>query len=371
MDRTRLTLWGGILVGSGGALRESPREHGVGGAPGRRMSGAAGCMVLAMAALCWLPTAGEAQRAPADRCAELVDAARGGRSLAEMQRLIEAKRPDERLLRDCGEALQRDPQVAEVVRREIEVEQATLAQRARSVWASYQRQPAQLAINRRVLLAREEGRSRVRLFSTREPEPARTPSPAPVISVVTPTTVVPDTDLVIEGTGFGSQGGSVRLKLQGKTYTAAVNQWTSTWISAYLGDEVTGVIETNGAVLEVQPQGASAISKVVPFVPVYESAVINDIVCCLHAWPFPGEQETTLAEMWTLENHWEVTTDPWTSLSGGIECELDGPPVANPGNDNLATRIRVSWGWFQGPSCLVHFDIQGPRGFDHGLGGFW
>ena len=351
-------------------IRHSAGNGICGGSSDRRRPGA-GWAALAVGALCWLPLQVDAQRAPADRCAELVNAARGGRTLAEMQRLIEEKRPDERLLRDCGEALQRDPQVAEVVRRETEAVQATLAQRARSVSSSYQRQPAQLAINQRVLLAREEGRARMRLYSTDRPpaDPPRTPVPA--ISVVTPSTVVPDTDLVIEGSGFGSQGGSVRLKLQGKTYTAAVNQWTPTWISAYLGDEVTGVIETNGAVLEVQPQGGSALSKVVPFVPVYESAVINDIVCCLHAWPFPGEKETTLAEMWTLENHWAVTTDPWTSLTGGIECELDGPPVANSNNDNLATRIRVSWGWFQGPSCLVHFDIQGPRGFEHGLGGLW
>ena len=370
MDRTRLTLWGGILVGSGGALRESPREHGVGGAPGRRLSGV-GWTALAVGALFCLPLQGEAQRGSPDRCSELLEAARGGRTMAEMQRLIEAKRPDERLLRDCGEALQRDPQVAEVVRRDTEALRATALQQAQRMTSSSQKPPEQLAINRRVLLAREAGAARLRLYSSTPPAADPPPAAVPAIGTVTPATLVPVTDLVIEGSGFGNGGGTVRLKLQGKTYTAAVNQWTSTWISAYLGDEVTGVIETNGAVLEVQPQGASAISKVVPFVPVYESAVINDIVCCLHAWPFPGEQETTLAEMWTLENHWEVTTDPWTSLSGGIECELDGPPVANPGNDNLATRIRVSWGWFQGPSCLVHFDIQGPRGFDHGLGGFW
>jgi len=337
-----------------------------GGSSGRRLSGA-GWTALVVAALCGLPLEGEAQREPLDPCTELVEAARGGRTIPEMKSLIEAKRPDERILTQCGEVLQRDPQVAEVVQRETETLRATVTQQARSVASSYQRQPEQLAINRRVLLAREAGAARMRLFSSAEPAADPPPDPVPAIATVTPANVVPGTDLVIEGSGFGNNGGTVRLLLQGKTFHATVNQWTPTWISAYLNDQISGVTESNGAVLEIRPQGGSVISQVVPFIPLYESTVVNDLGLPIVAWPLPGEHERVLAEKWTLENHWAVTTAPWTSSSGGIECEIDGPPVANPGNPNLATRVRVAWGWFQLPSCLVYFEIQGPKGFHHGL----
>ena len=340
------------------------RSHGR--SSGRR-SPVAGWTAILVGALCGLHLQGEAQRGPLDPCSELVEAAREGRTITEMQRLIEAKRPDERILTQCGEALQRDPQVAEVVRRDTEALRASSRQQAQRLTSSSQRQPEQLAINRRVVLAREAGAARMRLFSATEPPADPPPAPVPAIGTVTPATVVPGTDLVIEGSGFGNNGGTVRLRLQGKTFTAAVNQWTPTWISAYLNDQISGVTESDGAVLEIQPQGAALISRVVPFIPLYESTVINDLGLPLVAWPLPGEQVRVLAEKWNLENHWEVTTDPWTGASGGIECEIDGPPVANPGNANLATRVRVAWGWFQLPSCLVFFEIQGPKGFHHGL----
>jgi hypothetical protein len=318
-------------------------------------------------ALFCLPLQGEAQRGPMDPCSELVEAARGGRTMAEMQRLIEAKRPDERILTQCAEALQKDPQVTEVVRRDREALQANALQQAQRLTSSSQRPPEQLAINRRVLLAREAGAARMRLFSSAPPAADPPPAAVPAIGTVTPANLVPGTDLVIEGSGFGNSGGTIRLRLQGKTFTATVNQWTPTWISAYLSDQISEVTESNGAVLEIQPQGAAVISRVVPFVPLYESTVINDLGLPIVAWPLPGEHVRVMAEKWSLGNHWEVTTDPWTSASGGIECEIEGPPVANPGNANLATRVRVAWGWFQLPSCLVYFEIQGPRGFHHGL----
>ena len=333
---------------------------------GHRLSGA-GWAALVVGALFCLPLQGEAQRGPMDPCSELVEAARGGRTMAEMQRLIEAKRPDERILTQCGEVLQRDPQVAEVVRRDSEALRATALQQAQRISSSSQRPPEQLAINRRVVLAREAGAARMRLFSSATPPADPPPAPVPAIGTVTPANLVPGTDLVIEGSGFGNNGGTVRLRLQGMTFTATVNQWTPTWISAYLNDQISGVTESNGAVLEIQPQGEAVISRVVPFIPLYESTVINDLGLPIVAWPLPGEHVRVMAEKWSLGNHWEVTTDPWTSASGGIECEIDGPPVANPGNANLATRVRVAWGWFQLPSCLVYFEIQGPKGFQHGL----
>lgn len=178
--------------------------------------------------------------------------------------------------------------------------------------------------------------------------------------------MVPGTDLVIEGVGFGG-GGTVQLILQGQTFDATVNDWNESWISAYLSEDVSGVIETSGAVIEIQPQDGSSLSQTVSFVPMYESDQINDMASALHPWPLPGERHETFADGWSLENHWRLSSEPWTQSTGEIECEIDGPPVAEPGASALRTRVHVKWGWFQLPSCFVFFEIEGPKGLEHGF----
>lgn len=310
-----------------------------------------------------------AQRAPrtaGDRCAELLKAARDARSLADLRDRIERSRPSETVLERCAEAFRRDPRVADLLERErrqlrSRAVRPTQVQRARAASSSIR-----FRMNRHVLEARREARSRLRVLEGRRPVPRRSSERKPNIGRVTPSPVVPGTDLVIEGAGFGD-GGSVRLALQGRTFDATVNDWTETWISAYLSEDVSGVTETSGAVVEVEPEDAASLSTTVPFVPIYESAQLNDMADPLHPWPLPGERDETFADGWSLENGWRLSAEPWTQSAGEIECEIAGPPVAEPGDADLATRVHVEWGWFELPACFVYFEIEGPKGLEHGF----
>lgn len=313
-----------------------------------------------------------------DRCAELQKLALEARSLDDLRMRLQRERPSRTVLEECADELRGNERVTDLVERERR-EVRSRAMRmggTRSVRSS--RSPEQLPANRRVLEARRVASARLSVVERQKPPSTsrgdgsatgdrRGGSVAAAIEQVTPSPVVPATDLVIEGVGFGSGGGTVELALQGKTFEATVNDWTDTWISAWLGDEVEGVTESDGAVIRIVPEGGSPISRTMSFVPIFETAQLNDMAQPHLAFPAPGERDETFANNWSLENGWRLAAEPWTQAEGGIECEIDGPPVAEVGSDELETRVHVAWDWFQLPLCFVYFDIEGPKGFEHGF----
>lgn len=327
------------------------------------------CAVACLAVLT-APIAAHSGAASANQdCAEQVRLAREARSLAELKSLIQARRITEAALRQCAEELGREPRFAELLQLERQPIRAHALQQAQLESSAVSRSPEALRINERVFHARQVAGSRLSLLLSQPPATERrtTAPPPPSIGSVTPSPVVPGTDIVIEGTSLGTSGGTVRLKLQGKTIDATVNHWTDSWISAYIGGNISGVTETSTAVLEVQPANGQALTQMVSFVPIYESLVINDIAYPTFSWPLPGEKTQTFAEQWSLANHWRVAGAPWVTTSGGITCEISGPPVANSSSNSLATRVYSSWGWWESPSCILYFELEGPRGFHHGL----
>ncbi|CAN5699084.1 hypothetical protein BH23GEM9_BH23GEM9_19800 [soil metagenome] len=327
------------------------------------------CAVACLAAMT-APSAALSGAASANRdCAEAVRLVRQARSLAELKSLIQARRLTEATLRQCAEELGREPRLAELIQLERQPIRAYALQQAQLESSAASRSPEALRINERVFYARQLARTRLSLLLTEPPATERRDPapPPPSIGSVTPSPVVPGTDIVIEGTSLGTSVGTVRLKLQGKTFNATVNYWTDSWISAFISDNISGVTETSVAVLEVQPGNGQAITRMVSFVPIYERLVVSDVAFPLFSWPFPGERTQTYAEQWSLASHWRVAAAPWVTTSGGITCEISGPPVANSTSSNLATRIYTSWGWWETPSCILYFEIEGPRGFSNGL----
>lgn len=312
-----------------------------------------------------------------DRCAELLKLAGEARSLDDLRTQIQRERTSETVLERCAEELRRDGRVADLVEREHQEVRSRVTQMGRARSVRSPGAPEQLPVNRRVVEARQLASARLSVVERRSPPSTsrddtsvpdeRGGAPAVVIEQVTPSPVVPGTDLVIEGAGFGSSGGAIELALQGMTFEATVNEWTDTWISAWLDDDVEGVAETDGAVLRILPQGGSSTSRTLPFVPIYETDQLNDMARPYLGYPMPGERDETFAHNWSLENGWRLAEEPWTQVEGGIECEIDGSPVPEVGDTELATQVQITWDWFEMPFCTVFFDIEGPKGFEHGF----
>lgn len=302
-----------------------------------------------------------------DPCNPLLQETRTARSLKDLRERIQRKRSSKQKLEACAEALRQDPRVQAMVERERRQHVSLAMRMARVKRARSSRNPAKHDVNQRVLRARQQAKARLRVVEAQRPEPRPRGAPTADIVRINPLPVVPGTDLVIEGMGFGNGGGVVEFSLQGQTFEPAVNEWTDTWISAYLSDDIEGVTETSGAVIRVQPSGGPPLSRTVPFVPVYESTQLNDLANALHAFPLPGDRHETFASGWSLQNGWRLAAEPWTQSVGGIQCEIDGPPIAEPGTTELATRVHVAWDWFQLPHCFVFFEIEGPKGFENGF----
>lgn len=349
-------------------MRARACEHTGRPGPGRRasaifFSAAVGSLSLLLASPVDAQRAG---RKAGDRCDELVKAARDARSLEGLRDRIERERLSDRVLEACAEDLRRDPRVAEILEWERRQHRSRAARRARIQRAAPPESPEQLEVNRRVLEARRAASYKRRIRESQAPKPRRSSAPTPAIDNITPSPVVPGTDIVIEGVGFGDGAGTVRLELQGQTSVADVNTWTETWISAYLSDDISGVTETADAVIEIQAQDGSSLRRTVSFVPIYESVLVYWEANVM-PWPLPADHHQTFAHGVHLENGWRLSSEPWIDSMEGVECEIEGPPAAEPGDTDLATRVHVAWDWFELPKCAVLFEIEGPTGFDHGI----
>lgn len=322
------------------------------------------------------PTEAQHGSIPAE-CEEMVRVADEGRSLEEIRNRIERARPSQLTLERCIPFVAENPKFETLVRQQAQDMQRQLqipAIRPTATPKPFEQIPA----NQRVIRARNEGAAKMNVISARAPDPVPLPDPQgspPAISAVTPSPVVPGANIVVEGTGFGTSG-TVRLLLDGKSFNATVNQWTSGWVSAYLSTDISGVSQTQGAVIEVRPQGAAAISRTVSFVPVYESKMVRAsaggsmLSGGTLVYPFPGEGYAVVFQHHALQNHWRVTSKPVATLSSfvnGIECKIDGPPAAAVADVNLSTRLYLAWGAFQLPVCHLDIEIEGPRGLDPGI----
>lgn len=332
-------------------------------------TGALGLVLIALA----LPAHAQRGSAPAE-CEEMVRAADEGQTLDDIRKRIELARPSQPTLQRCIPVIAENPKVATLLRQQEQVVQRQLQTSSARITAA-PKPFEQISANQRVIRARNEGTARMQSIAAQPPDavplPGQQASP-PAISTVTPSPVVPGANIVIEGTGLGTSG-TVRLLLDGKSFNATINQWTSGWISAFLSAEISGVSETQGAVIEVRPQGATAISRTVSFVPVYESKIVSrrSGTWDLPWYPaFPGEGHVVAFEQTMLQNFWRVASSPAANLPdfvAGLECSIAGPPAATTGATNLSTRLYMAWGVFQKPTCDLFIEIAGPRGLDPGI----
>ena len=338
-------------------------------------TGALGLVLIALA----LPVQAQRSSAPPE-CEEIVRAADEGQTLDDIRTRIERIRPAQTTLQRCIPVIAENPKVATLFRQQEQ-------QLQRQVQTSNSRITAavkafeQVSANQRVIRARNEGTARMQSIAAQPPAAAPLPdqpAPSPAISKVTPSPVVPGANIVIEGTGLGTSG-TVRLLLDGKIFDAAINQWSSGWISAFLSADISGVSETQGAVIEVRPQGATAISRTVSFVPVYESKTLQTHADWTHLnqaakyvlfMAMPGEGHAHVYQQTALQNSWRVASGPSASVQDfgtGLECSIAGPPAATTGATNLSTRLYMAWGLGQNPKCIVTIEVEGPRGLDPGV----
>lgn len=338
-------------------------------------TGALGLILLALA----LPAQAQRGSTPPE-CEEIVRAADEGQTLDDIRTRIERTRPTQPTLQRCLPVIAENPKVATLLRQQEQAVQRQLQTRNAQITTSAKRFE-QISANQRVIRARNEGTTRMQSIAAQPPAavplPDQQASP-PAISNVTPSPVVPGANIVIEGTGLGTSG-TVRLLLDGKIFNAAINQWSSGWISAFLSADISGVSETQGAVIEVRPQGATAISRAVSFVPVYESKILQThanhtdlsaATAVLAALGFPGEGYVHVYQQTMLQNSWRVASGPSANVQNflaGLECSIAGPPAATTGATNLSTRLYMAWGLLQNPGCTFTIEIEGPRGLDPGI----
>ena len=350
-----------------------------------------------------------------DPCDAILAHARSATSLAALGQRSDQRSLDPGALETCRARLEREPAIlrlAAEAEREIDRQRETARQQART---RGQKPVETHAANRTVMQAREEGlRAATQLTrsitvsagavdpqaledpTAGEDWPEPPPGALPQIAGVTPAPIVPGGHVVITGSQFGHQPGSVRISLQGQTFTATVQDWSDTGINAYLDESVTGVGPTDAAVVRVRRHQGPEATRNVGFQPVMAvdllssertvtgsdngattpvHSIISGLLSAAHdaaSAALPTVSTRTVFSGRSLANHWAVS-EYWIAtqqagLHGGGGCESAGPPTATPGGHQLATAVRISSPVGVSVTCTVFVEIVGPQGVDHGVG---
>lgn len=323
---------------------------------------------------------GDTTRDGADECRTLVDAARSAGTIKDLDATIRQRNPSQATMNKCSEQIVKDRTVAHMIQQDKQRLEATARQQEQQYLATRrQTSPAQFPANQRVLRARLDGTTRLNYLRGQAPTTKSTKSaptqgltpPPPAVSQVTPAPAVPGTDMVIEGNDFGDNGGSVRLKLQGKTFNATINHWSDSWIGIYLPDNIGGVTESSAAVIEVQLANGQSLASTVGFVPLIVADQLwdkkNGGPELMFTW---GEFPSTyffLTE--SLKNDWKIA-DYRTHSYWGSSCTIAGPPAMTKGGTALVTRLLIGHGLGNAGLCAIIVDVQGPQGLSHGLEAF-
>lgn len=365
--------------------------------------------IIVGAALCLpLTAATDDRRAPADPCADLKTAVREARSAEDLELRVQRLQPSQPLLGQCAPQLERA--VSDQLRTSAsQRSEQRLQQRVAASGALQVTQPMELRVNQqRIEQARSASRSRASALEidTRAHVAGSdelggedwTPSQGTVeqhmqvapgtlqITTVTPSTIVPGADFIIEGSGFGTQGAGgsqrVRLQLQGMSFAAIINSWNDTWISAYLHPDpdfqgeffgntvlgVQGVTASSSATLQVST-GSSQATRTVAFEPLLESRVMRARACKTVVFVPVNESKVLFNNLGSTQNGWTVE-EWWTDGSGG-QCDIGGPPAPQLNGSNVATELLLSSGWAMGLNavkCEVNIRLVGPLGTSPGYG---
>ncbi len=192
----------------------------------------------------------------------------------------------------------------------------------------------------------------------------------PRISEVTPNTIAPGLDVIIDGIGFGDSTGTVKVKISGKTFNAVINAWQDGWINIYLPESISGVHETNNAVIVVKMNNKT-LNFNIPFIPISEQRVVNGWFAeglLADLFVFTGHSgEKTFFPNTVLKNGWTVKEWYFDEFTSTNECPEQTPFVSSGGN-RLDSRIKWSHAWLaESIFCGIDVVIEGHKGFDAGV----
>lgn len=189
------------------------------------------------------------------------------------------------------------------------------------------------------------------------------------ISKVTPATIAPGLNIIIDGNGFGDRAGTVSVKISGKSFNATINAWQDNWINIYLPESISGVHETNNAVIVVKLNSNKIINVNIPFIPISEQRIVNgwftEPIINLDLFAFAGHSgESTLFTNTVLKNGWTVKEWHFDEYTRPGECPK-GAPFVNSGGKRLDSRIKWSHAWMgETIFCGIIVVIEGHKGFD-------
>jgi len=316
----------------------------------------------------------------ADTCADLAAMIAKSNTLNDLRMASRTFKGRENDLRACESALRQNTKLQQLMNAEKQQvtakKQSRLAQLQRQIKA-----PEQLASNSRVLQLRSEAKNRLASV-TRLPPPSKlqtgtiqphstnstnpTPPRPAKINLVTPSTLVPGTDVVIEGEHFGSLKGNVVLKTQGKLFTATINAWTDTFINAFLPSDIGGVMPSDNAVISLQIPGAT-IDRNIPFLPLYVQKSGHEEYLSPGSLIFPGSGTTTVFQGKELHAGWQITSVTVTVVDDYGNCRF-GTPHARVAHSQLESQLKWSFDWWQGfANCNIDVHAEGPQGIASGL----
>jgi len=347
-----------------------------------------------LACLTLLATSTGHTREARDPCTELVESVREARSLGAIDSLFQTRRNELMSLSHCAPRLESETDLPRLQREHEELETSRVRQQLPQRISQLRRSPEELAINRRLDTSRQLAASRLNELTGLLASPPRMGSPmddqdrvtegtvqtemqvappTPQITMVTPSPIVPGTDVIIEGQGFGSSAGTVALKTQGQSFSLQIATWQDGVVVGYLSDTISGVGETQGAIVELQrPGGGQVLTKTVPFLPVFEMDVLIDRAQATGKIWSPGNSHRTLFGGLMLGNQWRIASFSFFHFANNTNCELGGSPTPQVGGTQLPSSVHV-WSSVAVPcvfcsaSCQLWINVEGPRGLDHGV----
>ncbi len=205
------------------------------------------------------------------------------------------------------------------------------------------------------------------------------------ITKLTPATVAPGANIVIEGSGFGEQPGTVQLRVNGRPIDdASVDSWEDGWINAFFPASITNVIETANAVLRVTTNSGKKIDHTVKFIPVYQQQIVLDshlaqfpLLSYFSDFFDPGREyyrydfyeDIILVDGWKVKSYAFVDTNG-RDVTGRNECERANP-FLRIGHRSLDSRVRYFRAGVElAPFCSMEVIIEGPVGIESGMEGW-
>ena len=343
-------------------------------------------------------------RESADPCSELVDAVREARSIETIETLFQDRRQEIIAMAHCQPRLEAETDLPRLQRLHEERILSDSQRRLADNLSRLQVPPERLPINARLETSRQQAARRLGELSgllatppTRstlvsegaldphtledptagenwpETPPESPPGELPQIASVTPSPLVPGTDVIIEGQGFGAETGTVALKTQGQTFTMQIANWQDGIVVAYLADSISGVGESSAALVELQrADGQQTPVQTVSFLPVFEMDILRDRAFAAGKMLAPGNSHRTLFSGLTLGNQWRIAGHSFVDFSPHANCALSGSPAPQIGGTQLPASVHV-WSSVNIPcvqcsaGCQLWIQVEGPRGLGHGV----